>query len=127
MREQAVFALSQLRDGTDWLLNVLRSKRDPEMVRRACSGLASRTTLGRSRRSRSCCPPIELETTRPGATAVRPVESNDGPNRVASDATLPPPGGVLFYVNRARNACPSGLGSLGTTSAGAERVGVTCP
>jgi HEAT repeat protein len=35
VREQAVFALSQLPDGTDWLLEVLRSKRDPEVVRRA--------------------------------------------------------------------------------------------
>jgi len=30
-----VFALSQLPDGTDWLLQVLHSKRDPETVRRA--------------------------------------------------------------------------------------------
>ena len=35
MREQAVFALSQLDDGTDWLLKVLRSNRDPETVRQA--------------------------------------------------------------------------------------------
>jgi len=35
VREQAVFALSQLPDGTDRLLEVLRSKRDPETVRRA--------------------------------------------------------------------------------------------
>ena len=35
VREQAVFALSQLKDGTDWLLKILRSKRDPETVRRA--------------------------------------------------------------------------------------------
>jgi HEAT repeats len=35
VREQAVFALSQLKDGTDRLLAVLRSKRDPETVRRA--------------------------------------------------------------------------------------------
>ncbi len=35
VREQAVFALSQLKDGTDWLLKVLRSKRDPETIRRA--------------------------------------------------------------------------------------------
>jgi HEAT repeat protein len=35
VREQAVFALSQLPDGTDWLLHVLRSKRDTETVRHA--------------------------------------------------------------------------------------------
>jgi HEAT repeat protein len=35
VREQAVFALSQLPDATDRLLDVLRSKRDPEIVRRA--------------------------------------------------------------------------------------------
>jgi hypothetical protein len=35
VREQAIFALSQLKDGTDWLLQILRSKRDPETIRRA--------------------------------------------------------------------------------------------
>jgi len=35
VRDQAVFALSQLDDGTDWLLKVLRSKRDPDTIRKA--------------------------------------------------------------------------------------------
>ena len=35
VRDQAVFALSQLDDGTDWLLKVLRSKREPETMRRS--------------------------------------------------------------------------------------------
>ena len=35
MREQAVFALSQLEDGTDWLLDVLHSDRDADTKRRA--------------------------------------------------------------------------------------------
>ena len=35
VREQAVFALSQLKDGTDWLLQILRSKRDAQTIRRA--------------------------------------------------------------------------------------------
>ena len=35
VREQAVFALSQLPDATDWLLRVLRSRREPETVRQA--------------------------------------------------------------------------------------------
>ena len=35
VREQAVFALSQLKDGTDWLLDVLHSKRDRSTIRQA--------------------------------------------------------------------------------------------
>ena len=35
VREQAVFALSQLDGGADWLLKVLRSHREPEIVRQA--------------------------------------------------------------------------------------------
>jgi hypothetical protein len=34
-RDQAVFALSQLHDGTEWLLKVMRSNKDPEVVRKA--------------------------------------------------------------------------------------------
>jgi HEAT repeat protein len=35
VREQAVFALSQLDDGAEWLLRLLRTSRDPEVVRQA--------------------------------------------------------------------------------------------
>jgi hypothetical protein len=55
------------------------------------------------------------------------VESNDGPDTTATDLDLPGTNQAFFYLNRARNACPAGLGSLGTTSAGVERVGVSCP
>lgn len=54
------------------------------------------------------------------------VESG-GSDLVANDATLPPSGHVRHYLTRARNACPDGLGSLGTTSTGVERVAGACP
>jgi hypothetical protein len=55
------------------------------------------------------------------------VETNDGPNTTATDATLPAAGAALFYLTRAENACPQGSGSLGTNSAGTPRPGRTCP
>ena len=55
------------------------------------------------------------------------VESNDGPNTNAPDVTNPLTGQAFYFLNRARNACPNGVGSLGTTSAGVERVGSVCP
>ena len=52
------------------------------------------------------------------------VETDDS-DLSALDATIPAPGGVRYYLPRAQNAC--GEGSLGTTSAGAPRVGRSCP
>jgi hypothetical protein len=53
------------------------------------------------------------------------IESNDGPNRVASDAAALAPGQGYYYLVRAGNAC--GEGSLGAGSGGAPRVGAACP
>jgi hypothetical protein len=50
-----------------------------------------------------------------------------GTSTLASDAELPLPDSVFFYLVRARNACPSGGGSLGTDSTGTPRVAATCP
>ncbi len=55
------------------------------------------------------------------------VESDDGPNTTATDVELPSSGQVFYYLNRAQNACAVGVGSLGTGSTGAVRVGVSCP
>jgi hypothetical protein len=55
------------------------------------------------------------------------LESNDGPNTTATDATALSVGQRYFYLTRAQNACPQGTGSLGTNSVGTPRVGVDCP
>jgi hypothetical protein len=56
------------------------------------------------------------------------LETDDGSDLVSSDDSLPSPGGDSFLV-RARNGCPgpSGVGSLGSGSAGTERLGRDCP
>jgi hypothetical protein len=43
------------------------------------------------------------------------------------DAAVPSPGQMFSYLTRARNACPAGTGSVGTTSAGTPRVVSACP
>jgi hypothetical protein len=45
----------------------------------------------------------------------------------ASDTSNPPLASGYFYLVRARNACPSGLGTLGTASSGAPRPAAACP
>jgi len=55
------------------------------------------------------------------------VETNDGANTAATDATTPGPGTAFFYLTRAEDACPSGLGVLHKTSAGVTVTGRTCP
>ena len=55
------------------------------------------------------------------------LESDDGPNTTATDGTIPSVGQVFFYLTRAQNACPQGVGTLGTNSSGAPRAGVDCP
>lgn len=55
------------------------------------------------------------------------LETNDGPNTTATDATALSVGQRYFYLTRAQNACPQGTGSLGNMSSGAPRVGVDCP
>lgn len=44
-----------------------------------------------------------------------------------AEADVPAAGSRFAYLVRARNDCPAGLGTLGETSAGVERVGVGCP
>jgi hypothetical protein len=55
------------------------------------------------------------------------VETNDGANTSASDATVLAPGGAFFYLTRAEDACPSGQGVLHLNSAGTPIAGRTCP
>ena len=43
------------------------------------------------------------------------------------DPLEPPPGRLLSYLVRAQNRCPNGEGSLGTSSNGTERAGISCP
>ncbi len=53
------------------------------------------------------------------------VESNDGKDTTASDASNPFPGSTFFYLVRAQNDC--GEGTLGRASSGVERSGASCP
>ena len=55
------------------------------------------------------------------------VEEDDGSDTAAVDADEPVSGGVFYYLARAENACPSGLGSLGAGSDGSLRTGRVCP
>jgi hypothetical protein len=55
------------------------------------------------------------------------IESIDGPNTTALDDAIPSAGSAFYYLTRARNGCPQGVGSLGTSSAGVERPGRNCP
>lgn len=45
----------------------------------------------------------------------------------AADFVYPVPGSAFYYLVRAKNACPSGLGSFGESSSGVPHVGRTCP
>lgn len=60
-----------------------------------------------------------------GAVAVC-VESS-GNDTVSVDTFVPAPQSLAAYLVRARNACASGVGTLGRTSAGLERSGRGCP
>jgi len=60
-------------------------------------------------------------------TAAVCVESNDGPNTTLVDAATPAAGSGFYYLVRARNACPGGLGTLGHRSNGTETAGRVCP
>jgi hypothetical protein len=52
---------------------------------------------------------------------------SDGSDTSAVDALDPPPGGIVFYLVRPQNACPSGQGPLGFDSAGTPIEGRNCP
>lgn len=57
------------------------------------------------------------------------VESDDGADAMAVDLDVPPPGSAFYYLIRAENACPGGLGvgTLGFTSGGTSRAALPCP
>lgn len=60
-------------------------------------------------------------------TATVCLEANDGPNTTSVDAATPAAASAYYYLVRARNACPGGVGSLGRRSDGTERAGRVCP
>jgi len=51
------------------------------------------------------------------------------PATTATDTVTPSSGNAIYYLVRARNACPgsAGVGSLGSTSNGTPRAGRDCP
>jgi len=51
----------------------------------------------------------------------------NGSATMQNDFVLPALNSVLFYLVRARNDCPQGLGLLGTASNGVPRTARTCP
>jgi hypothetical protein len=51
----------------------------------------------------------------------------DGPDRLSQDGDYLPPGAGYFYLVRAENACPDGVGPLGLDSEGWPRQGSSCP
>jgi hypothetical protein len=55
------------------------------------------------------------------------LESDDTFDREAVDLDSPPPGFAYFYLVRAENGCPDGMGTLGYDSNTAERAGRLCP
>ncbi|MCZ6649950.1 MAG: hypothetical protein O7D35_04715, partial [Acidobacteria bacterium] len=56
------------------------------------------------------------------------VESDDSSDTMATDATIPGPNSVFYYLIRAENACPVvGQGTLGSESDGTLRTGRICP
>ena len=56
------------------------------------------------------------------------VESDDGADTVANDASTPAPSGIFYYLVRAENGCPGGvgIGPLGNMSDGTPRTGRIC-
>jgi serine protease AprX len=55
------------------------------------------------------------------------VESDDGADTMATDTATPSARQIFYYLIRSENACPTGVGSLGRDSMGAERTGQQCP
>jgi N-acetylneuraminic acid mutarotase len=53
--------------------------------------------------------------------------ASNTPSLGASDAIMPPPGSALYYLVRAENACPGGMGPLGNNSQGNPRSALNCP
>lgn len=55
------------------------------------------------------------------------VESQDGTDTFATDTSSPAPGNAFFYLVRAVDACPSGVGPLGADGNGNVIIGTSCP
>jgi hypothetical protein len=55
------------------------------------------------------------------------VEWDDASDTTAAAGGDPDAGGLLYYLVRAENDCPSGRGPLGVDSSGTPREGVDCP
>jgi hypothetical protein len=49
------------------------------------------------------------------------------PDATESDASVPPVGGIFYYLVRSENGCVPGEGSLGTDSNGVPRTARHCP
>jgi hypothetical protein len=59
--------------------------------------------------------------------AVDCVADGDPSDTTNLDTESPDPGLVFYYLVRASNACPAGVGPLGRDSGNAERTGASCP
>ncbi len=55
------------------------------------------------------------------------IESDDNLDMTSTDEVTPAPGQVFFFVVRAENVCPLGLGSIGAASDGTLRTARSCP
>ena len=69
---------------------------------------------------------IRSDTSSDFVTAPTCVDSNS-PSTSSTDPVQLASGAVVFYLVRAENDCPDGLGSLGTDSLGVPRTGSNCP
>jgi hypothetical protein len=55
------------------------------------------------------------------------VESDDGADTMAIDSDMLPEGVAAYYLVRAENDCPDGMGSVGEDTDGQLRVAINCP
>jgi hypothetical protein len=55
------------------------------------------------------------------------LESDAGDDLTVVDEGIPLSGELFHYLIRAENVCPSGVGSLGSSSGGVPHVGRSCP
>jgi hypothetical protein len=60
-------------------------------------------------------------------TTAATCEETNGADTETTGLSAPPPGTIYYYLVRAEDTCPSGSGSLGTTTSGATRAGRSCP
>ena len=55
------------------------------------------------------------------------VESDDGADTMAIDSDMLPEGVAAYYLVRAQNDCPDGLGGVGEDTEGLLRIAIDCP